>query len=69
LRRAVASAPLTIEGKQVEVTISAGVGARLDDETEMLDALVRRTAEALAHAQRRGHNRVVALSLGGSIAA
>jgi diguanylate cyclase (GGDEF)-like protein len=69
LRRAVAAGPLVIDNAPVEVTVSAGVGARLDDDADTLDALVRRTGEALALAQRRGHDRVVALSLGGSIAA
>jgi diguanylate cyclase (GGDEF)-like protein len=51
------------------VTVSAGVAARLDEGPESVDGLLTRAGEALALAQRRGRNRVVALSLGRSIAA
>jgi len=49
--------------------MSAGVAARLDEGPESVDRLVARSEEALMLAKRRGRNRVVALSLGRSIAA
>ena len=51
------------------MTVSAGVAARLDEGPESIDSLLARAGEALSLAQRRGRNRVVALSLGRSIAA
>jgi diguanylate cyclase (GGDEF)-like protein len=51
------------------VTVSAGLAARLDEGPESVDSLLTRAGEALALAQRRGRNRVVALSLGRSLAA
>jgi PleD family two-component response regulator len=51
------------------MTVSAGVAARLDEGPENISSLLVRAEQALALAQRRGRNRVVALSLGRSIAA
>jgi len=45
------------------------VAARLDEGPESMDAVIARAQEALALAKRRGRDRVVALSLGRSIAA
>ena len=57
------------EGERVPITVSAGVAARLDEGPESIDSLLARATDALALAQKRGRNRVVALSLGRSIAA
>jgi PleD family two-component response regulator len=51
------------------VTVSLGVAARLDEGPESIDTLLDRADSALALAKERGRNRVVALSLGRSIAA
>ena len=69
LRKAVASEELEAGDLKLPVTVSAGVAARLDEGPESVDTLVARAEEALALAKRRGRNRVVALSLGRSIAA
>jgi|SRR6185437_4268808 len=69
LRKAVAGAPLQVGALELPATVSAGVAARLDEGPESVDTLVQRADEALALAKRRGRNRVVALSLGRSIAA
>lgn len=69
LRTAIAAEPLAIGPLQVSLTVSAGVAARLDEGPERLDRVVARAADALALAKRRGRDRVVALSLGRSIAA
>ena len=69
IRREVEEEPFQADGKPVIVTVSAGVAARLDEGPESVDTLLARADEALALAQRRGRNRVVALSLGRSIAA
>ena len=49
--------------------MSLGVAARLDEGPESIDELLERAGSALALAKERGRNRVVALSLGRSIAA
>jgi len=69
LRRIVAGACIAIEGGELSITVSAGVAARLDEGPESMDAVISRAQEALALAKRRGRDRVVALSLGRSIAA
>lgn len=69
LRKAVAAAEVAVGELRLALTVSAGVAARLDEGPESIDALVTRAEEALALAKRRGRNRVVALSLGRSIAA
>ncbi len=46
-----------------------GVSARLDEGPESIETLLARADKALALAKQRGRNRVVALSLGRSIAA
>ncbi|HZZ94958.1 MAG TPA: GGDEF domain-containing protein [Usitatibacter sp.] len=69
LRRAIAETPIALEGAEVAVTASAGVAARLDEGPESMDEVIGRAEQALALAKRRGRNRVVALSLGRSIAA
>ncbi len=51
------------------VTVSVGVAARMDEGPESIENLLARADEALALAKQRGRNRVVALSLGRSIAA
>ena len=45
------------------------VSARLDEGPESIETLLARAEQALALAKQRGRNRVVALSLGRSIAA
>ena len=69
IRRSVADAPLEAAGHSIPVTVSLGVAARLDEGPESVDGLVARAESALALAKQRGRNRVVALSLGRSIAA
>ena len=69
IRRDVEIEPFGIEGMAIAVTVSAGVAARLDEGPESIEELIAHAAEALALAKRRGSNRVVALSLGRSIAA
>jgi diguanylate cyclase (GGDEF)-like protein len=69
LRKAVAATEVEAGALRFALTVSAGVAARLDEGPESVDALVARAEEALALAKRRGRNRVVALSLGRSIAA
>ena len=69
IRREVEEEMFEVEGERVPITVSAGVAARLDEGPESVDSLLARAGDALALAQRRGRNRVVALSLGRSIAA
>jgi diguanylate cyclase (GGDEF)-like protein len=69
IRRSVADAPIEAAGHMLQVTVSLGVAARLDEGPESVDGLVARAESALALAKQRGRNRVVALSLGRSIAA
>lgn len=69
LRKAVASQEIVVDGATFSLTVSAGVAARLDEGPESVDRLVARAEEALGLAKSRGRNRVVALSLGRSIAA
>jgi diguanylate cyclase (GGDEF)-like protein len=69
IRRAVADEPIEAAGHMLEVTVSLGVAARLDEGPESIDGLVARAESALVLAKQRGRNRVVALSLGRSIAA
>ena len=69
IRRSVADAPIEAAGHLLQVTVSLGVAARLDEGPESVDGLVARAESALALAKQRGRNRVVALSLGRSIAA
>jgi diguanylate cyclase (GGDEF)-like protein len=69
IRKAVEAEPLLVEGKSVALTVSVGVSARLDEGPESLESLLARAEQALALAKQRGRNRVVALSLGRSIAA
>jgi len=69
IRRAVADVPIEAAGHQLQVTVSLGVAARLDEGPESIDGLVARAESALQLAKQRGRNRVVALSLGRSIAA
>jgi diguanylate cyclase (GGDEF)-like protein len=69
MRKAVAAARIAAGAEPVALTVSAGVAARLDEGPESLDSLLARAEEALALAQRRGRDRVVALSLGRSMAA
>ena len=72
LRRMVAANPLRAAGEEVAITVSLGVSARLDDgpgNAEDLDALLQRASSALQLAKQRGRDRVVALSLGSSLAA
>jgi diguanylate cyclase (GGDEF)-like protein len=69
LRKAVLATEVEVGELRLSLTVSAGVAARLDEGPESVDTLVARAEEALALAKRRGRNRVVALSLGRSIAA
>ena len=69
IRKAVEAEPLLIDGKSVPATVSVGVSARLDEGPESIETLLARAEQALALAKQRGRNRVVALSLGRSIAA
>ena len=69
IRREVEQEPFEFGGERVPMTVSAGVAARLDEGPENIASLLARAEQALALAQRRGRNRVVALSLGRSIAA
>jgi diguanylate cyclase (GGDEF)-like protein len=69
IRRSVAGSPIEIGAERFALTVSLGVAARLDEGPESLDELLGRADAALALAKERGRNRVVALSLGRSIAA
>jgi diguanylate cyclase (GGDEF)-like protein len=69
IRRAVAAAPIEAGGQSFAITASLGVAARLDEGPESIEGLLERAGSALALAKERGRNRVVALSLGRSIAA
>jgi diguanylate cyclase (GGDEF)-like protein len=69
IRRSVADVPIEAAGHLLQVTVSLGVAARLDEGPESIDGLVARAESALQLAKQRGRNRVVALSLGRSIAA
>lgn len=69
IRNNVAAAAIEAEGRGFSVTVSLGVSARLDEGPESVEDLVARAASALALAQERGRNRVVALSLGRANAA
>ncbi len=69
IRKAVEAEPLVVAGQSVALTVSVGVSARLDEGPESLESLLARAEQALALAKQRGRNRVVALSLGRSIAA
>jgi diguanylate cyclase (GGDEF)-like protein len=69
IRRSVAAAPIEAGGQSFAITASLGVAARLDEGPESIDGLLERAGSALALAKERGRNRVVALSLGRSIAA
>jgi diguanylate cyclase (GGDEF)-like protein len=69
IRKAVCAEPIRIDGHEMLVTVSAGVAARLDEGPESIDELLGRADQALSLAKNRGRNRVVALSLGRSVAA
>lgn len=69
VRKALAAEPIDVGHLKLSLTVSAGVAARLDEGPESVDQLIARADEALTIAKRRGRNRVVALSLGRSIAA
>jgi diguanylate cyclase (GGDEF)-like protein len=69
LRKSLAAHEIEVGTHKIALTVSAGVAARLDEGPESVDRLVARSEEALMLAKRRGRNRVVALSLGRSIAA
>jgi len=69
LRRTIASTPIAVDGREVAITASAGVAARLDEGPESMEDVLARAEEALLLAKQRGRNRVVALRLGRSIAA
>ena len=69
IRRVVANAPIEAAGQSFALTVSLGVAARLDEGPESIETLIARADSALALAKERGRNRVVALSLGRSIAA
>ena len=72
LRRMVAAEPLEAGAHDIPVTVSIGLSARIDDapdEEETVGTLMERASAALQLAKRRGRDRVVALSLGSSLAA
>ncbi len=69
IRKSVEAEALQANGHSVPVTVSVGVSARMDEGPESIENLLARADEALALAKQRGRNRVVALSLGRSIAA
>jgi diguanylate cyclase (GGDEF)-like protein len=69
IRKAVEAAPLLVDGHTIALTVSVGVSARLDEGPESIESLLARADDALALAKQRGRNRVVALSLGRSLAA
>lgn len=69
IRRAVANEPLRVGSLSLPLTVSLGVAARLDEGPESIDQLLGRADAALVLAKQRGRDRVVALSLGRSIAA
>jgi len=69
IRKAVEADTLQVDGKTLRLTVSVGVSARFDEGPESIENLLARADEALALAKQRGRNRVVALSLGRSIAA
>jgi len=69
VRKAVEAQSIELEGQSLKLTVSVGVSARLDEGPESIETLLQRADEALALAKQRGRNRVVALSLGRSIAA
>ena len=69
IRKAVEAAPLEVGDYELPATVSVGVSARMDEGPESIENLLARADEALALAKQRGRNRVVALSLGRSIAA
>jgi diguanylate cyclase (GGDEF)-like protein len=69
IRKAVEAEPLLVDGHTIAITVSVGVSARLDEGPESIESLLARADEALALAKQRGRNRVVALSLGRSLAA
>jgi diguanylate cyclase (GGDEF)-like protein len=69
IRRAVTKAAFVADGEAIELTVSAGVAARLDEGPEALDDLIARADEALYIAKNRGRNRVAAVSLGRTRAA
>ncbi len=69
IRKAVEAEATPVEGATLRLTVSVGVSARLDEGPESIENLLTRADEALALAKQRGRNRVVALSLGRSIAA
>ena len=67
IRKAVEAEAIQVGSLSLRLTVSVGVAARLDEES--IENLLARAEEALALAKQRGRNRVVALSLGRSIAA
>jgi diguanylate cyclase (GGDEF)-like protein len=69
IRRRVAESALQAAGREFDLTVSLGVSALLDEGPESVETLLERAGSALALAKQRGRNRVVALSLGRSIAA
>ena len=69
IRKAVEAEMLEVGGYRLPITVSVGVSARMDEGPESIEGLLARADEALSLAKQRGRNRVVALSLGRSIAA
>jgi diguanylate cyclase (GGDEF)-like protein len=69
IRKLVEAEEIGAGGHSLAITVSVGVSARLDEGPESIENLLARADAALALAKQRGRNRVVALSLGRSIAA
>jgi diguanylate cyclase (GGDEF)-like protein len=51
--------PFSVDGANVEVTVSIGVAATTDVDSHVADDLVRAADSALVQAKERGRNRVV----------
>jgi diguanylate cyclase (GGDEF)-like protein len=69
IRKSVEAEAIAVDDHSLRLTVSVGVAARLDEGPESIENLLARADGALALAKQRGRNRVVALSLGRSIAA
>ena len=69
IRKSIDAEPIKVGEHEIAVTVSMGVSARLDEGPESIESLLARADGALSLAKQRGRNRVVALSLGRSIAA
>jgi diguanylate cyclase (GGDEF)-like protein len=69
IRKALEAEAVEVDALHIPLTASVGVSARLDEGPESIENLIARADEARSLAKQRGRNRVVALSLGRSMAA